>query len=437
MIIYQMLNGKFTMNNKQEIRRRLLRELKSKWKDNNYLGFARLSPGTGKSYMIINIIKDHIRDCFKSDEIPKIIILVSSRTLRDKTFIEEIEKWWCKKDFEQYCEITCYQSQMKISNQKYSLGIADEGDVMLSDGFVKGYHFNVYEKFLSLSGTYNKEKLEIARKLFGDILLDYSVKDAQKEGLLNKTKIILYPVPLLTVNNIKTKNGFWSEAKQMKWIDEKIESLRKTSFLLYRAIEAKQEEFNKKPNQNKKEILKLKKEYQKTLSSKKFLESGNGKSSRLNILYNLKSTQLASTQLQEELLKENTNKVLLFSERTSILDSICKENVFYGNKPESILDKFNRGIIRFLGVSKKIERGFNFKNLNHLIFQSFNGGESNFTQRLGRIMRLETDQIATLHVMVSYYYSKGEIIPARNNVWFKNAIEALGLEYEVNKKFMK
>lgn len=412
---------------KSRIRKKLLEKLKSEWDKNNKVGFARLSPGTGKSYMIINIIREHIDYSEANHITPNILVLVSSRTLRDKTFVEEVEKWWNKNDFSKYVTITCYQSQMNVSGNSYSLGIADEGDVMLSPKFLEGYTNNIFAEFLCLSGTFNTEKMKTANSLFGDILLDYPTKQAQEEGLLNKTIVELYPVPLLKVNDIPTKKGKWSEAAQMKWIDGKIDKLRGKSFALWNAINEEKDADKKKE---------LRKEHSKVLNSKKFLESGNGKSSRLNILYNLKSTQLASKTLLDELLINENNKILVFSERTSIVDNLCGENTFYGNKPPSILSKFDNGDIRYLGVSKKVERGFNFIGLNHSIFQSFNGSESNFQQKLGRLLRLESDEVATLHIIVSYYTDNGEIVPCRNHQWFKSIVEAFGIDYNVNKKFM-
>lgn len=356
-------------NKKNEIREKIYNDLIASWKSNNYKGFTRISVGAGKSYMMIKIIQEHIKETNNA----KILILVPTQVLRDKSFIDEVNKWWDKKEFNKHCQIRTYQKQMNLEDETFTLGLFDEADVMLSPRYSDGFNNNLFDKYLALSGTYTKEKKEKGYELFGNFLLDYPLSKAMEEGLVNKLKVNLVFNPLETKNLIQKKVGKWSEDTKYKWIQSKIDSARMSSYSLYRQLQ-------ENPNDQT-----IKKQWISALKSKQNWESGNHPNSRLNVLYTLASNSLHAKTMLDDINKNPNNKTLIFAKRTAILDDICgKDNTYYGKQTNEILDDFANKKISHLGVSKKIERGFNFDDLTHGIFHSYSSSESELTQQLGK-----------------------------------------------------
>jgi hypothetical protein len=406
------------MDKRQIIREQLAQELNNSWKGAGYKGFCRISPGAGKSKMMLDIIKEHVKEFSNA----RVLILVPNTVLKDKTFIEEVELWWNLKDFKKYCTISCWQSYYKIAGEHFTLGLFDEGDAMLSEKYIKAYTENVFDKVMCLSGTFTEEKMELAYEYFNTMLLDYPVSVAQEEGLINKTKIHVVPIPLLVTNTVKKKNGYWSEHQAYRWIDSMIENSKKASFQHKHLME----QARTIP-----EYEEHKKNWVAAFNKKKQFESGYGfKYSRTNFTYTLESLGIAAKKLKEQLLIEADNKVLIFAKRTASIDQVT-EHVYYKDKGKDNIDKFNDGEIRELGLCKR-NRGVNYKGLNNIIFHSFDSSHSEATQALTRAVRLDTDQIADIYFLVSYYPLSGkEIAKCRNFTWFLDIMNGLGFKYDV------
>lgn len=439
------------MENRNEIRARIFQSLFQAWTVANYLGYTRISPGAGKSKMMIDIIKWHIN----TTPDVRVLILVPNEVLRDKTFIDEIKLWWNLDEFNKYCVISCYQSQYKISGEHYTLGLFDEGDKLLSEKLLLGYTNNTYDKALCLSGTFAKEKREKADEVFGKILLDYPVSRAQQEGLINKTRIHVVPVPLDTNNTVAKTNGFWSEASAYKWIDESITKYRETSFNIWNQIEAlntKKLTYLEKISQGDRKpehvefitsvdtlIGEHKKKWKKAFEQKKRFEYGYGfKYARTNFTYSLASLTTAAKKLKEKLLEGPDNKLLVFAKRTNDIDKITKE-VFYKDKGDGNIERFNQGDIRELGLCKR-NRGINYSGLDNIIFHSYDSSEAEATQAITRAVRLPVDRVADIYFLVSYYGTIGirkdgpreQILnKCRNYVWFSNIMNSLGMKYDI------
>lgn len=402
-----------------EIRLRIDKELYSAWLNYSKKGFCRISVGVGKTWIMINIIKKHIEET----NVPKILILVPTQNLRDKTFLEEVQKFWNLIDFHKYCTIRCYQSHMKVSGEIYSLGLFDEFD-SIADVQLEGILNNTYKEWLGLSGTYTQGKFDLLESKGFKFIYDYPVSKAQEEGVINKTNIYLYPVPLYHTKKIPNSRGYWSEAEQYNWLDTKIASLKNKSFALY-----------SKMNQVEKDSLDyeiIRKEWKSVLKSKEFLESSpTNKNSRMNVTYKLESTTDFAKELANKLLANPNNKVLVFAQRIESLTAICGNNVYAGKATTKVLDEFNSGNIRLLGGAKKLERGVNLVGLNHGILHSFSSSISENIQRIGRLLRMPVDVTADVHIIVSYYMKNNKIEKCRNYVWFKNVIDGLGMNYTV------
>lgn len=405
---------------KNEIRNRVFKDLYNSWEANGYKGYARISVGAGKTYMMIKIIKEHI-EIIKN---PNIIILVPTRVLRDKTFIDEIKKWWNLREFKKYCTLTTYQTQMNISDEHYTLGLFDEGDILFAPRFLDGFTNNIYDKYLCLSGTFTKAKIEKAREVMGDMIYDYPLSKAQEEGLVNKTEIVLIEVPLSTKKEIKKKVGYWSENDIYNWINNTIrKSIITINSILNEEIRLEED----------RKIL------DDAFKQKKYFESGNWKYSRTNFLYSLPSTTKATKHILNYVINNTPHKSLIFSQRTAILDAILGNNTFYGNKSNEIIDAFNKGKIKALGVSKKVERGINFKNLNVGIFQSYSSSESEFVQRIGRFVRLDPKDTATIYIVYSTYIDNktNEVKKCQNYKWVTTALDGIGIDWKDNPKSLR
>lgn len=418
---------------RNKLRQQILDVTISRWSKRNYKSVGRLSVGTGKTRIFIEAIKNHISRVSN----PNVLILVPTTNLKDYGFIDEVHTWWDIVEFNKYCTIACYQSSLNLG--KVSLLILDEADFCLSKGTYQEYVESINPKeLLALSGTFDKEKQVIAESLWGKFIIDITLKKAQEINLVNKINIIIYPVPLSTIKNIPNKTGKWSENDKYYFLERKILEARNNWLLaLQQANDYKELKLSGDYvdiNSINKLIATATKDMKRWYAIKTNLEY-KSKFNRVDFLYNLNSNILAA----KNLLSENSRSIV-FTTRTSTIDAITGDNSYHGKRTklqlERTINAFNDGTIDYIGASKKVERGINFKNLTTGIFPFYTSSESSTNQKLGRLVRLPIDEIATAHFIHNTYVDyNGNTNYCQNHVWLMKALESIGIEYTINTKF--
>lgn len=371
-------------------------------------GTAVCGTGIGKSKIAVDIIKK-----LK----PKnILILVDGERSRDETWPKTFEKFRAK-GYLSKTVIECYQTAYKWTNKKFDLVICDEFDFSLTEEYSKFYFNNTYNNLLGLTGFINEEKKELGDKI-APVFITYKTTDAQKDSLLNKTKLNIYRFPLDTRKTIKveykkagkTKHFMQSENDAYIYLEKNVN--KGVMMLSMAELEDKKEDINK---------------------WKAFLAYSTRK--RRNFLLSLQSSRALARQLEWRILSDNDqNKILIFSALTKQSDLICTHTYHSKNKVKQNIENLNSGIIRTLGVCKAIDRGENLEGVNFFLFESYDGSQTSFQQRHGRATRLKINKIATLCVLVPYYLDNGVYKPTQAIKWMKRMVKNFDIPISLDHK---
>ena len=278
-----------------------------------------------------------------------------NQRLRDTDFPAEIEKWLPinikNKISIQY---ECYQTTYKWINKEYDCLIADEFDASLTTQYCKIYFENKFKHKILLSGTLSTDKKKLAEEI-APIVYIFSTIDAEDAGVINKTKYYVYHYKL----------GEAESRQYLKWTKAIAKALNE---------EKSQDTINYFANQRKQLLSTLDSSY---INCRKIMNW---------LWFNNKKTRL-----------------VVFCERRSQADRVCKWSYHGENEQNDNLNKFQSGEISGISVVSKIKRGVNLKNANSAIMEAFSSSSTEFEQRNGRMKRLESSDLATVIFMLPWY----------------------------------
>jgi superfamily II DNA or RNA helicase len=232
-------------------------------------------------------------------------------------------------------------------------------------------------KILGLTGTpprYTKSEKGDMINRFCPVVYKYVVDSAIDDKILNDYEIILYNVPLDSTKNLKVeKNGkvwFTSEEASYSYWTDRLDTVRSPK-------EA--------------QIIRI---------------------MRMKSLMGFPSKERHAASLFSS-IKE---KCLLFANTHEQADKLCA-NSYHSSNPNSEvnLEKFKKGEITKLSAVLQLNEGVNIPNLKHGIILHAYGNERKASQRIGRMLRLNPDDCATIHIL--YYRNTVD------EIWIRKALE--------------
>jgi superfamily II DNA or RNA helicase len=349
-------------------KRAVQNEVIASFKKNNYDGFAEVPTGTGKAWILIQMLKTlKPKTCW---------YLCDSTDNRDITFIKELIKWGAE-EWVNKIEFMCYQTACKLKNFKVDLLLADEADFSLTPKYSNVYKNNTFKHRILVSGTISAEKYSVLEKFNLPIVHKLEIDYAEKEGILNKANYYL-------VNYLLTN------AENRKYL-----GYNRTFARLLNG------------HYNKKEIEMLQ------INRKHFL---SGLESSVNV----------ARKLMKHLYKQNkNNKILIFCGLSEQANKVCKYT--YHSGTDSIhFDMFDRGEIPAVAVVDKVNRGRNINGVNVIIFESPTKSSTKFFQRTGRGRRLDVNDMLNVYFLVPHFKDKfGKIKPTVVFNWIYKAAAKL------------
>jgi len=116
------------------------------------------------------------------------------------------------------------------------------------------------------------------------------------------------------------------------------------------------------------------------------------------------------------LFNKITDKVILFANTQEQADKMCKYSYHSKNKGSEVnLDLFKSGDIDKLSCVLQLSEGVNIPNLKQGIIMHAYGNERKSAQRLGRMLRLNPDEKAVIHILC---YDD-----TVDTTWVQNALE--------------
>lgn len=386
-------------------RKEVLVEAANDWLQSDRIRTLLLGTGVGKSRASMIILEALFREGTLTKE-SRILILSDSEDLRDVNWREDFVKWGLEWIYD-LSERECYQSAYKKVGETYDIVVADEIDFSFTDEYMKFYLNNTYKMLLGLTGFCDATKMNSLNAIAPPVL-EYTTEEAQHDGILNKTKLILVEFDL---SREKTKEvSFTKGGKSKKFLQSENDA--------YDYANRKWEESNIAVNAMLNDvgsIFGFNPENNKMADQATWLRNKYQRERAL-ILYNGYASAKGAITLLNAILSVPTNKVLTFSNYTAQADRI-NGNTFHGKnkKGNTTLADLSAGKIRSVGVCKAINRGKNLVGVNNMIMESFSGSTTQFTQRHGRGCRLLPDQTLYLYVMLPYYHTKIDSPDPNNN----------------------
>lgn len=366
-----------------DVRESIQEQAKQAWLASNGKATIVLPTGSGKSLVAIRLIKEL--------QPRNILLLTNSELLRDVNWKAEFNKFGLSErwgDIDSQCYQTVYKEEWR-QGKEYDLIIYDEVDFAVSPEYQSV--FIIPSEFkLAMTGFITDEKREILKELL-PIVFEAKTQDLQEEGLLNKSEFIFIEYPISKEKNLeqKTKKGLTfkvSENDQYKYYDKQFQQA-----MIVKSGLDKKYRFAQ-INAEIQEDWKAADWRFKIMATK-----------RKSILNNLASSITVTKNIIEHIHKNPNNKIIVYSALTKQADQL--PNPYHGKseKDNKVLEDLNAGTIKTASVIKKINRGMNLVGVNYLIYESFDGGETEFTQKHGRGLRLRPDQTLKVIILIPLY----------------------------------
>jgi len=343
---------------------------------------------------------------FQSDTI---LILVNSTLLRDSNWETEFKKFDLEDVYKDKVLMQTYQYMYKqdddfIELTENSLIILDEVD-FIADTIELSRVMNIFPKVrtLGLTGFITEAKKAWFESHL-PVITEYTAHQAQIDGLLNKIHFVFVKYHLSKdPNGIKVEYVKAGEKKHFMQSENNAYEYRHNQF----AKAIAQKEMIDADFRNGRITMHEAMEKQKSMDYKMRMVIND----RSKLLLNSITAANVSKKILAYLEKENKGKTVVFSKRTAQSVEICgKDRCYNGSqgkkKAKAIFDSFMDGTINVLGVCDKINRGANIDGLRNAILESFFGSDTQATQRFGRLLRLDPDDVATIYVLLPYFMYK-------------------------------
>ena len=216
-------------------------------------------------------------------------------------------------------------------------------------------------KIVGLTGTPPKFERSVKGKLvskFCPIRYEYFVDDAVSDGILNDYKIIVHMLPLSRAKNMM------AGGKTRKWPTSEMESYIYWS-----------DRIDSAPSPHETMMLRIQ---------------------RMKAMMKFPSKEAYAKNLFESI----TDKCILFANTQEQADKLCRHSYHSENEDsEENLLKFKAGIITKLSAVLQLNEGVNIPELRQGIIMHAYGNERKSSQRIGRLLRLNPDDVATVHIL--------------------------------------
>lgn len=268
---------------------------------------------------------------------------------------------------------TTYLSLNKHNPADYDVLYLDESHSLLDSH--RSFLENYKGKILGLTGTPPKHKNSEKGRLcqeFCPTIFTFKADDAIENGILNDYKIIVHEIDLGTATNyqvtMKNKSFLTSEQQNYTYWSRRI-------------------------------------------------EAGSGNMHMLRVMRMKAMMEYPSKERYAKILFSSINsKCILFANTQDQADRLCDHSYHSNNsRSEDNLEKFKTGKILKLSTVLQLNEGVNISNLRQGIIMHAYGNERKAAQRIGRLLRLNPDDKAVVHILC--------YIGTIDEKWVKEALE--------------
>jgi superfamily II DNA or RNA helicase len=136
--------------------------------------------------------------------------------------------------------------------------------------------------------------------------------------------------------------------------------------------------------------------------TKRINDASSKKEEQICTVMRMKALQDFPTKLHlaRKLLESINDKCIVFANKKEQADVLCMHSYHSGNSfSEENLKMFKEGVINKLSCVLQLNEGVNIPNLKAGIIMHAYGNERKSNQRIGRLLRLNPDDTATVHIL--------------------------------------
>lgn len=325
------------------------------------------------------------------EENDKVLWIYPSISMMDG-YLEDLEKF---PPLSTDITFTTTVSLKKIKDFNWDYIIIDEPQE-LSDAQIELVKKFKYTKRVGLSGTLSDRTLERLSKTLGwHVGAIYTLEEAIRDGVVKDYKLYLH---MIYLDNSKKYIPYKYYGKPAFGTEMEVYKSYSNTMDYFESCKLDAEEKNDKAAA-----------YRASLAFKKYMGL------RTNLLYNsISLLKYANTLIQKNLDK----KVLIYTLRTDIADTLSVESFHSKNRKEEVLQEFKKSEFGHLSAANCVSTGNTFKNLHTVVFHSYDSNMENFVQKLGRSLYFEAEgQQSTIHTCV--------LRETQNEKWINKAIKPL------------
>jgi superfamily II DNA or RNA helicase len=314
-----------------------------------------ISMGVGKTLIGLKYLMH-----FQQENMNKLNVLVVAPKLSIfDTWKDDAVKFGIPDDILSQVTFTTYLSLNKFNPHNFDLVVLDECHSLLDSHEV--FLANYQGRILGLTGTpprYSNSEKGIMVGKYCPIFYKYITDDAVGDQILNDYRIIVHKLPLSTENTtpVTVKNNvfYTSERKSYDYWSNRI----------LQADTKKQEQI--------------------------------ASVMRMRVMMDFRTKE----KYAKHLLNEIEDKCIVFCNTQAQSDRICHHSVHSENPDAEInLEMFKKDQIDKLSCVLQLNEGVNIPNLRAGIIMHAYGNERKSSQRIGRLLRLNPDDTAIIHIL--------------------------------------
>jgi len=326
-----------------------------------------VSMGVGKTLIGLQHMRESYSDTCK-------FLVVAPKKAIFQSWLDEADKHGLS-HLKQHIDFSTYISLNKKDETLYDVVYLDECHSLLDthDEFLSFYKGSI----IGFTGTPPKNEESEKGQMVGEycpIVYEYTTDDAVGDGILNDYQIIVHKMKL------DDRKNYMQKTKKGQFPTSELASYNYWSERLLKAEGPKETQ-----------ILRI---------------------MRMKALMGFPSKERYAKRLFDTI----TDKAILFANTQDQADKLCEHSYHSGNKDSEFnLVKFKSGELNKLSCVLQLSEGVNIPNLKEGIIMHSYGNERKASQRLGRLLRLNPDETAIVHILC-YEDTVDE-------TWVKQAIE--------------
>lgn len=314
-----------------------------------------ISMGVGKTLIGLKYL-EHYHNI--TDKLQKILVVAPKLSIFE-SWKQDAEKFHISKSMMKRIEYTTYLSLNKKDPKEYSFIVLDECHSLLysHEEFLEQYRGYI----LGLTGTpprwRDSEKGRMVAR-FCPIVYKYKTDFAVEDQILNDYKIVVHEMYLDTTKNIRM------ETKGKVWWTSEFSSYEYWTNRIAQATTQKSKQISS--------VL------------------------RMRAMMDFPSKE----NYAKDLLESTDQKCIVFANTIAQARRICPITYDSENPDsEDNLQAFSAGRITKLSCVLQLNEGVNIKGLKEGIIMHAYGNERKSSQRIGRLLRLNPDDCATIHIL--------------------------------------